>query len=445
MNVRALVHRMTELVNDLGEGPPPLSSTARRAADEEAHFRRLETALRSLARARERLAQSRRSGDGKPAKTRRRAGELAGHAEELDRRFRQCLTLLKVHGAVVWWRVRRPVGEEDEDDGAQGNLPLSYLDATMRFIEDLNEIEDQTFEGRSRDGRITVRVDSRGHLVDSDLGTVALGDTALKAGLIEAVNAAIEPVRLIRNPMKLFAEAEGMAAWPAAAEVDDGRDEVPWEVVDEALEGLEILLDARETLERVGADRTSDAAATTAATLDETIPRFAEAEGLLSGALPRLAECFSFLMGKIGRPEVNETDLDLLAELEDLFFEDGFDELWGVGESDAHIADVLMMGVTSGLEEKRKRIADAHHWRAIHDRQQSRVDDVEARTFEARSDDGTVVARTDGRPRLVDLAFDAECVGDRGSLAAAVVGAVNSALDKSERERARAMFITPVG
>lgn len=334
--------------------------------------------------------------------------------------------------------------EEDEDDGAPGNLSLSYLDATLRFIEDLNEIEDQTFEGRSRDSRITVRADSRGHLVDSGFGDVSLGDPAFKASLIEAVNAAIESVGVRRDPMKLFAEAEARTAKPADADVDDGRDEVPWEVVDEIVEALEMLLDVREALQRVRSGRSS-ATGTTAAIFDEIIPRVAQAEGMLRESLPLLAECFSFLTAKIGLPEVSEEDLDLTTELEELFFEDGFDDLWGVDESDAHIAEILVLGVTSGLEEERKRIEHDRHWKAIRDRQQSRVDEVETRTFEASSDDGTVVARTNGKPRLLDLVFDAENVSDRGSFGTAVIGAVNAALEKSEHERARAMLIGSAG
>ncbi len=373
--------------------------------------------------------------------------ELAGadllrHAVTLARRLGHGLAELRVQYALLWARAQSQVEEVLEDDDGVVEWALDT------FIQQLGRLQESTgglFEGRSRDGKVSASIDDRMKLVELDFEPRLLKEPDYRASVIEAVNAVIEPGFRRRNSVQ---EALLDESGPGDEIPDAGGDDT-----DPIFFMLDILCVVEEAQNRVAQFLPRISGGRDPKSLAEGVDGIEEicleAEQLLRDHLPSLSAYRELLLAKARVPDLSEEDLADVEGCERLFLDqdlDEFDEPVTVGETDiSQEARELVQIVADELQRREDELEARLLFQIAAQRVRSQIAEVERQTFAAHSQDGSVIARADGSPRLIDLTLDCDHQSEPARVRAAVIEAINSAIEMAAHRRTVAAMIVPPG
>ncbi len=407
-----------------------------------------------LGRARERFLEAvRDSAEPSGERIEMAGAELLRQAVTAGHQLRRCLSVLMVAYALLWARVQRlaaagidegEVDDELDDIDDEPGVRIQALDRMTEMLEVLIAAEGETSEGRSADGRVSADVNADMQLVEMDFDPCLLSDPAYRESVVEAVNDGVGPVYRLRYETSpaLPPEPEPFEETPAVA--GGTADEAPMGIFHALIAVDEVQLKLARLLPRVSRGVDPRIVADRADMLEEICR---DAEESLREHLPSLPGYRALLSAKAWPAALMADDLAELAGVEELFLEVNLDkdpelEWFPGGDLDQEYRDLVAM-VAHQLQKKDQRRKDRLFWQGTARRLRSQVAEVERQTFEGRSRDGLVTARATGSARLIDFEVDAGCDAEPARVKAAVLAAVNAALDKATHGRCMAMMLEP--
>ncbi len=251
-----------------------------------------------------------------------------------------------------------------------------------------------------------------------------------------------EPEAVGEEPEAADDEAAADGAWKAGAALV-GFEEVQLKLA-RFLAGISRYVDAQPATMK--AKELDEICRGQAALVEETC---LQGEEWLGEGLPVIEDLRRRLPAKTRLPDPTPDDLAELEGLEQLFIDLELDEdpeleRFPGADLDRQLR-VLIAGVADQIQGREAARQLELSWQRSAQRIRSQMAEVESRTFEGRARGGLVTARADGTVQLIDLVVDADRLAETGDVEAAVIEAVNAALDEAAGRRISAGYILPSG